>query len=153
MRGGDIRQGELVGDEMYVDRGDVEVDTSENKLMNLGFEEGEIEILLEMVVFDRIMAKYMAIANDTPFNMNWTTEEEAINADDGLKVFDANGSEYTKHDIAKDVFNSYVHAQEMTAGKRRRKRITKKLKKEKRKTKKNSKKTRKNKSRLHRRHY
>ena len=151
MRGGDIRQGELVGDEMYVDRGDVEVDTSENKLMNLGFEEGEIEILLEMVVFDRIMAKYMAIANDTPFNMNWTTEEEAINADDGLKVFDANGSEYTKHDIAKDVFNSY--AQKMTAGKRRRKRITKKLKKEKRKTKKNSKKTTKNKSRRHRRHY
>jgi uncharacterized protein YktA (UPF0223 family) len=153
MRGGDIRQGELVGHEMYVNRGDVEVDTSENKLINLGFEEGEIEILLENIEFYEIMAKYMDIANDKPFNMNWTTEEEAINADYGIKVFNANGSEYTKHDIAKDVFNSYVHDQEMNAGKGRRKRITKKLKKEKRKTKKNRKKTRKNKLRLHRRHY
>lgn len=152
MKGGELMRNEpklAVENENIYDNVVVMGDTPEGEiqiLMDLGFEEEEIEILLgEGIGLDEIMEKYMAVANSEPFNINWTTEDDAINAE-----YNLNGSQYTKHDIAKDVFNSYFQDQEMSAGKRRKK--TQKKRKT-RKTKKNSKKRRKNKSKIHRRYF
>lgn len=149
MKGGELMRNEpklAVENENIYDNVVVMGDTPEGEiqiLMDLGFEEEEIEILSgENIGLDEIMEKYMAVANSAPFNMNWSTEDDAINAE-----YNLNGSQYTKHDIAKDVFNSYFENQEMSAGKRRKK--TQKRRKI-RKTKKNSKKRRKNKSRIYR---
>ena len=95
----------------------------------MGFEEGEIEMLEDMtdIEFNDIMEKYLEIANNPPYNLNWREENEY--GADALNVLNSNGSEYTKHDIAKDVFNSYFHDEEMSAGKRGRKKLSKKQKK------------------------
>lgn len=149
MKGGELMRNDpklAVEDENIYNNVVVMGDTPEGEiqiLTDLGFEEEEIEILSEMegIGLNEIMEKYMAVANSAPFNMNWTTEDDAINA-----PYNLNGSQYTKHDIAKDVFNSYF--QDQSAGKKRRKTQTRRKHK-----KKNRKKTRKNKSKYNRRKF
>lgn len=74
----------------------------EDLLPGLGFEEGEIEILSDELLISQndLVARYLQIAGDEPYYLNWQTGEEACVAEDML-------GEYTKHDIAKDVFNSF----------------------------------------------
>ena len=126
---------------------DNEILGGENQiLMELGFDEGDIEMLVAMpgAGLREILEKYMRVANSAPYNINWTTEDQAIDAAYELNVLRPNGNTYTKHDIAKDVLNSYFHDQEMNAGK---KRVKTQKRKNKKKSKRHIKKSRRNKSR------
>jgi hypothetical protein len=86
-------------------------------LTDIGFDDSEIELLLDNEYFpglteEEIIEKYLEIAQNDPFNLNWDSVEDAINSDYFLGVHNSNGSEFTKHDIAKDVFNYFSHEQD-----------------------------------------
>jgi len=114
----------------------------QDRLQALGFEEGELEMFFEMtnVTEDQLVHRYLEIAQNQPYNLNWGTETRAINANYMLGVFKRNGVEYTKHDIVEDTLSSFYHEAEGRAqGILKKKRGTKKYS-----TNKKSKKSRKN---------
>jgi hypothetical protein len=65
----------------------------------LGVEEGELEMFFDMtnVTEDQLVNKYLEIAQNQPYNLNWGNETTAINANYMLGVYKRNGVEYTKH--------------------------------------------------------
>jgi len=108
-----------------------------NRLHALGFDEGEIELLLDNEYFpglteEQIVEKYLDIAQNEPFNLDWNSEEDAIDTAYMIGVYNSNGSEFSKHDIAKDTFNYFsnqedsVQSQGLGQGIRKKKRRTRK---------------------------
>lgn len=86
-------------------------------LTDMGFDDSEIELLLDNEYFpgltdEALIEKYLEIAQNEPFNLNWDSVEDAINSDYYLGVHNSNGREFTKHDIAKDVFNYFSQGQD-----------------------------------------
>jgi hypothetical protein len=101
----------------------------QDRLQALGFEEGELEMFFEMtnVTEDQLVHRYLEIAQNQPYNLNWGTETRAINANYMLGVFKRNGVEYTKHDIVEDTLSSfYEEAEGRAQGIRKKKLATKK---------------------------
>lgn len=101
----------------------------QNRLESLGFEEGELEMFFETTDFteNQLVERYLEIAQNQPYNLNWGSERVAINADYMLGVYKRNGVEYTKHDIAQDVLSSFYDEQNIVAeGIRKKKRGTRK---------------------------
>ena len=102
---------------------------NQNRLQSLGFEEGELEMFFDMtnVTEDQLVHRYLEIAQNQPYNLNWGNETRAINANYMLGVYKHNGVEYTKHDIVEDTITSFYHEDEGRAqGIRKKKRGTKK---------------------------
>jgi hypothetical protein len=91
----------------------------QNRLQALGFEEGELEMFFDMtnVTEDQLVHKYLEIAQNQPYNLNWGNETRAINANYMLGVYKRNGVEYTKHDIVEDTITSFYHEDEGRAQK------------------------------------
>lgn len=89
----------------------------QNRLESLGFEEGELEMFFETTDFteNQLVDRYLEIAQNQPYNLNWGSERVAINADYMLGVYKRNGVEYTKHDIAQDVLTSFYDEQNIVA--------------------------------------
>ena len=81
----------------------------EDLLPGLGFEEGELEMFFDMnqVSQNELVERYLQIARAAPYNLNWQTGDDACVAEYMLGVLKNNGLEYTKHDIVKDVFDSF----------------------------------------------
>lgn len=107
----------------------IQENEEQNVLSQLGFEEGELEMFSEErpnVNETELINKYLEIAREQPFSMSWNTLDDALNADYMLNVFNSNGSEFTKHDIVKDVLNYYYNG-----GKRRKNKKTRKNRKSK----------------------
>lgn len=103
---------------------------SQERLQELGFEEGELEMFFETTDFteDQLVEKYLDIAQYSPYNLNWGTERTAINAPYRLNVFKPNGVEYTKHDICEDTLTYFYNQSEGRAqGIRKKKYGTRKL--------------------------
>jgi hypothetical protein len=101
----------------------------QNRLESLGFEEGELEMFFDMtnISEDQLVQRYLDIAQNQPYNLNWGSERVAINADYMLGVYKRNGIEYTKHDIVEDTLSSfYDEAQGLGQGIRKKKRGTRK---------------------------
>lgn len=108
----------------------------EDLLPGLGFEEGELEMFFDMnqvimnqVIVNQLVERYLQTARSAPYNLNWQTDDDACIADYMLGVFKDNGVEFTKHDIVKDVFESFSRQQAGRKKKSRRstkKRINKK---------------------------
>jgi hypothetical protein len=99
----------------------------QNRLQALGFEEGELEMFFDMtnVTEDQLVHRYLEIAQNQPYNLNWGNETRAINANYMLGVYKRNGVEYTKHDIVEDTITSFYHEDEGRAqGIRKKKRGT-----------------------------
>jgi hypothetical protein len=90
---------------------DTEIIENNEVLQDLGFEEGELEMFSEManglVDEQALIDKYLEVAQAEPYNLNWTTVEEARNADYDTGVQKPNGTTYTKHDIANDTLNVF----------------------------------------------
>ncbi|MCJ7802350.1 MAG: hypothetical protein MUP82_08360, partial [Candidatus Marinimicrobia bacterium] len=93
----------------------------EDLLPGLGFEEGELEMFFDMnqVSVNQLVERYLQTARSAPYNLNWQTGDDACIADYMLGVFKDNGVEFTKHDIVKDVFESFSQQQ---AGRRKKSR-------------------------------
>ena len=101
----------------------------DDRLEALGFEEGELEMFFEMtdISENQLVRKYLDIAQHQPYNLNWGSEQRAINAPYMLGVYKRNGSEYTKHDIVQDTFTYfYDRAEGRAQGIRKKKRGTRK---------------------------
>jgi hypothetical protein len=101
----------------------------DNLLQALGFEEGELEMFFDSNLGSRddLITRYLQISRSAPYNLQWQTSDNASNADYMLGVFKNNGSEYTKHDIVEDVFDSFYHPQQQQAGRKKKtRRSTKK---------------------------
>jgi len=81
----------------------------QNRLESLGFEEGELEMFFDMTSFteNQLIERYLEIAQNEPYNLNWGTAIRAIHANYMLGVYKPNGVEYTKHDIAQDTISSF----------------------------------------------
>lgn len=97
----------------------------QNRLESLGFEEGELEMFFDMtnITENQLVQRYLDIAQQPPYNLNWGSERVANNADYMLGVHKRNGVEYTKHDIVEDTLSSfYVEAQGLGEGIRKKKR-------------------------------
>jgi hypothetical protein len=99
-------------------------------LPGLGFEEGELEMFFDMnqVNQNELVERYLQIARVAPYNLNWQTGDDACLAEYMLGVLKNNGVEYTKHDIVKDVFDSFSQQEAAVQGgrKKKSKRSTKK---------------------------
>ena len=93
----------------------------EDLLPGLGFEEGELEMFFDMnqVSENQLVERYLQTARSAPYNLNWQTGDDACIADYMLGVIKDNGVEFTKHDIVKDVFESFSQQQ---AGRRKKSR-------------------------------
>jgi hypothetical protein len=102
----------------------------EDLLPGLGFEEGELEMFFDMnqVNQNELVERYLQIARAAPYNLNWQTGDDACVAEYMLGVLKNNGVEYTKHDIVKDVFDSFSQQEAAVQGgrKKKSKRSTKK---------------------------
>jgi hypothetical protein len=102
----------------------------EDLLPGLGFEEGELEMFFDMnqVNQNELVERYLQIARAAPYNLNWQTGDDACLAEYMLGVLKNNGVEYTKHDIVKDVFDSFSQQEAAVQGgrKKKSKRSTKK---------------------------
>jgi hypothetical protein len=112
----------------------------ENPLQDLGFEDGELEMFFNDnpdVSSEQLIQRYLEISREEPFNLDWESVENAILASYMTGAFKPNGIQYTKHDIAKVVLESFDDIQEGGYKKRQRKirktkrRKTKKSKKRK----------------------
>ena len=98
-------------------------------LETLGFEEGELEMFFERTGFtkDQLIERYLEIAQEPPFNLNWGTKEIAMESNFFVGVFGTNGVELTKHDIANVTINSIYREQRVFGeGIRKKKSRTKK---------------------------
>jgi hypothetical protein len=107
----------------------------EDLLPGLGFEEGELEMFFDMnqVSQNELVERYLQIARSAPYNLNWQTGDDACIAEYMLGVLKNNGVEYTKHDIVKDVFDSFSE-QQQGGRKKKTKRSTKKRKNKKKRS-------------------
>jgi hypothetical protein len=120
---------------------------NQERLQALGFEEGELEMFFEMRNYteDQLINRYLEIAQGNPYNLNWESENDAINAPYMLGVFKPHGTEYTKHDIAEDTLSFFYETGGQKKNNKTRKGKTRKGKTRKGKTRKG--KTRKGKTR------
>lgn len=110
----------------YIMRGGV-APTTNNILKDLGFEEGELEMFFDVtnISNQQLINRYLNIAREPPYNLNWRTQQQAINANYNLGVFGRNRVEYTKHDIASDTLNSFYEEDNgLAQGIRKKKRKT-----------------------------
>ena len=107
----------------------------DNLLQALGFEEGELEMFFDSNLGNRddLITRYLEIARSAPYNLQWQTSDDASNADYMLGVLKNNGVEYTKHDIVKDVFDSFS-GQQQGGRKKKSKRSTKKRRNQKKRS-------------------
>ena len=108
----------------------------EDLLSGLGFEEGELEMFFDtyQATEDDLVDRYIDIARESPYNLNWQNSHDACVADYMLGVFKNNGVEYTKHDIVDDVFDSFYNPQQAGKKKKSRRLTKKRLNKKKRNT-------------------
>jgi hypothetical protein len=108
-------------------------------LSRLGFEEGELEMFFEMtqgnVSENQLLDKYLEIAQSEPYNLNWDNTQIAMDSDYDTGIQKPNGTNYTKHDIANDVLNSFYEIRQ--GGKKRKTRKSRRNRR--RKTRKNRK--------------
>jgi hypothetical protein len=102
-------------------------------LQKLGFEEGELEMFFGMhegVGAEDLIQKYLEISRAEPYNLNWQSVRNATNAPYETGVFKPNGTQFNKHDIAKDALDSFDNFDDMQeGGYKRRKPKTRKTKK------------------------
>jgi hypothetical protein len=108
----------------------------EDLLPGLGFEEGELEMFFDMnqVSQNGLVERYLQIARVAPYNLNWQTGDDACVAEYMLGVLKNNGVEYTKHDIVKDVFDSFSEQQQGGRKKKSKRSTKKRVNKKKRST-------------------
>ena len=108
----------------------------EDLLPGLGFEEGELEMFFDMnqVSQNGLVERYLQIARAAPYNLNWQTGDDACVAEYMLGVLKNNGVEYTKHDIVKDVFDSFSEQQQGGRKKKSKRSTKKRVNKKKRST-------------------
>jgi hypothetical protein len=106
--------------------------SEDQRLLDLGFEDGELEALEEntAVTADMLMQKYLEIARSVPYNIIWNSEQEA-------RV----DSRPVKRGIAKATSNYYLGAIGQ-GGKNRKSRKSRKRKSRKSKKSRKTKKTR-----------
>ena len=113
----------------------------DNPLQDLGFEEGELDLFFydnPDVSSEQLIQRYLEISREDPFNLGWENVENAILAPYMTGAFKPNGTQFTKHDIAKVVLESFDDIQEggykrsLRKIKRRKIRKTRKTKKSKR---------------------
>ena len=111
-------------------------DQCEDLLPGLGFEEGELEMFFDMnqVSQNGLVERYLQIARAAPYNLNWQTGDDACVAEYMLGVLKNNGVEYTKHDIVKDVFDSFSEQQQGGRKKKSKRSTKKRVNKKKRST-------------------
>lgn len=126
--------------------------TFDSVLEDLGFTEESIEDFAEvaddLVDTRELKERYLEIANDEPYNLNWTTIDMARNADFDTGIENPEGGTYTKADIASDTIGSF-YAVITGRGGRRNRPIKSKITKSKR-TKSKRTKSKKNRSRRNR---
>lgn len=99
------------------------------RLEEMGFEDGELEMFFETTDFtdDQLVEKYLEIARNPPYNLNWDEETARSPNNYMIGVYKRNGVEYTKHDIAEDVFTYfYFDAEGRGEGVNKKKRGTRK---------------------------
>jgi hypothetical protein len=124
----------------------MDIDDTNNILNALGFEDGELEMFFEMnsdsdvsseQLIQQLIQRYLEIAREEPFNLDWQSVQNAIDSPYQTSAIKPNGTPFTKHDIAKDVLESFDDMQEGGYKRRKSKTRTKKSKRRKsRKTKK-----------------
>jgi len=131
----------------------MDIDDTNNILNALGFEDGELEMFFEMnsdvsseQLIQQLIQRYLEIAREEPFNLNWQSVQNAIDSPYQTSAIKPNGTPFTKHDIAKDVLESFDDILE--GGYKRRKSKTRTKKSQKSRTRK----TKKQKRRRTRRH-
>ena len=56
---------------------------------------------------EQVVERYLEIAQEPPFNLNWGTKERAMEANNLLGIFGTNGVELTKHDIVSVTLRSF----------------------------------------------
>lgn len=120
---------------------DAPVHRNIQQLLNLGFEEDELEMFFDTynnVDENELVEKYLEVARGNPYNLNWNTVEDAEQANYDIGVQKSNGTTYTKHDIANDVLSDLYD--QMHGGKKHKKTNNKKTLKNKNKNKKSNKK-------------
>jgi NDP-sugar pyrophosphorylase family protein len=135
-----------VDGEMEIEPNNIPGNT-QNILSSLGFEEGELEMFFDVsdgvVNENELIQKYLEIAQDNPYNLNWGTVQVAVSANYDTGVRKPNGTTYTKHDIANDTLNSFYdvisHGGRSKKNKKRKTRKNKKRSKHNRKSRKNRK--------------
>jgi hypothetical protein len=105
--------------------------SEDQRLLDLGFEDGELEALEEntAVTGDMLVQKYIEIARSVPYNIIWNSEQEA-------RV----DSRPVKRDIAQDTSNYYLGSVGQ-GGKNRKSRKSRKRKSRKSRKSKKSRKT------------
>jgi hypothetical protein len=132
-----------------------ETNNTDNILNALGFEDGELEMFFEMnrdsdvsseQLIQQLIQRYLEIAREVPFNLDWQSVQNAIDSPYQTSAIKPNGTPFTKHDIAKDVLDSFDDILE--GGYKRRKSKTRTKKSQKSRTRK----TKKQKRRRTRRH-
>ena len=130
-----------------------ETNNTDNILNALGFEDGELEMFFEMnsdvsseQLIQQLIQRYLEIAREEPFNLDWQSVQNAIDSPYQTSAIKPNGTPFTKHDIAKDVLESFDDILE--GGYKRRKSKTRTKKSQKSRTRK----TKKQKRRRTRRH-
>ena len=97
---------------------------SEQDLINLGFEEDELEVFNEMGGDNYILIDlYLDIARSPPYNQNWNNIGDALNAPPNLNVVSQFGIPYTKRDIASIAFSRATSM--MEGGIKKRKKVRK----------------------------
>jgi hypothetical protein len=131
----------------------MDIDDTDNILNALGFEDGELEMFFEMnsdvsseQLIQQLIQRYLEIAREVPFNLDWQSVQNAIDSPYQTSAIKPNGTPFTKHDIAKDVLESFDDILE--GGYKRRKSKTRTKKSQKSRTRK----TKKQKRRRTRRH-
>ena len=133
----------------------MDIDDTNNILNALGFEDGELEMFFEMnrdsdvsseQLIQQLIQRYLEIAREEPFNLDWQSVQNAIDSPYQTSAIKPNGTPFTKHDIAKDVLESFDDILE--GGYKRRKSKTRTKKSQKSRTRK----TKKQKRRRTRRH-
>ena len=133
----------------------MDIDDTDNILNALGFEDGELEMYFEMnrdsdvsseQLIQQLIQRYLEIAREVPFNLDWQSVQYAIDSPYQTSAIKPNGTPFTKHDIAKDVLESFDDILE--GGYKRRKSKTRTKKSQKSRTRK----TKKQKRRRTRRH-
>ena len=91
-------------DEQHLSESELEL------LQNLGFEEDELEMFFHRDYFrhisvEELIERYLEIAQHPPYNLNWSTRQEAIGGD-----YDR------KRHVAEDTLNSYYHPDDEAEG-------------------------------------
>ena len=101
-------------DEQHLSESELEL------LQNLGFEEDELEMFFHRDYFrhisvEELIERYLEIAQHPPYNLNWSTKEEAIE-----------GAYNIKRRIAETTLESYYHPNNEAEGAGRSKKSHKK---------------------------